>query len=56
MKTKAILKETFGEVFGDEPKIVGKTRRKFGEARAKKQKVAIALSKARKRGARIPKR
>lgn len=54
-KSKAILGRTFGEVFAKEPAVVKSTRAKFGAKRAAKQKVAIALSKARKAGARIPK-
>jgi len=38
----------FSEVKANEPGVVGKTRKKFGKKRAAKQKVAIALSKARK--------
>jgi hypothetical protein len=33
-----------------------KTARKFGAAKARKQAVAVALSQARKSGARIPKK
>lgn len=36
----------FKEVYDNEPKIVGRTREKFGEKRAQDQKIAIALSKA----------
>jgi len=49
------VKAAFREVYQDEPAAVGKTRRKFGEDRALKQKIAIALSKARQTGARVPK-
>lgn len=52
MKSKAILKKSFHEVFEKEPKVVANTRAKKGEKAAAKQKVAIALSKARKSGAR----
>lgn len=45
---KAATKAAFHEVNKDEPDIVGKTRAKKGEAAAEKQKVAIALSKARR--------
>ena len=44
----------FQEVNANVPGVVKSTARKFGPERARKQKVAIALSKARKRGARIP--
>lgn len=37
------------------PAILNATRRKFGVARAKKQRTAILLSKARKAGVSIPK-
>ena len=46
----------FHEVYASEPAIVGRTRRKFGAARAGRQKVAISLSKARRAGADIPQR
>ena len=45
----------FSEVFAKTPKAVKRTARKFGEKRAKKQRIAIALNKARRAGARIPK-
>jgi hypothetical protein len=44
----------FREVMYNEPKIVAKTRKKKGSKAAKKQKVAIALSKARAAGDDIP--
>src|SRR3990172_13374886 len=46
----------FREVYKDEPSIVGKTRKKFGATKARKQKITIALSKAREAGANIPKK
>lgn len=45
---KGRLKRAFHEVKHKEPKIVARTRRKSGAAAARRQKVAIALSKARK--------
>ncbi len=39
----------FREVNRKEPSIVKKTRRKKGKAAAKRQKIAIALSKVRRR-------
>jgi len=48
-KRKRRRKAAFKEVFENEPKIVGKTRRKQGEMAANRQKIAIALSKARLR-------
>ena len=56
MSDKSITAEAFHEVKHNEPKIVGHTRRKFGASDAAKQRVAIALSKARKAGASIPRR
>lgn len=55
-KTQKKVSAAFREVNKKEPTIVGKTREKKGSAAAKKQKVAIALSKAREAGARIPKK
>lgn len=55
-KDRSIVEAAFHEVKHNEPKIVGHTRRKFGATDAAKQKVAIALSKARKAGASIPRR
>jgi len=54
-KSRGILKMSFSEVFAKTPKAVKRTARKFGEKRAKKQRIAIALNKARRAGARIPK-
>lgn len=44
----------FHEVKANPPAIVAKTRKKSGVVRAGKQSVAIALSKARQAGAKIP--
>lgn len=52
-KTKRILKSVGRELKKNPPKILAKTRRKGGKAAAERQRVAILLSKARKRGARI---
>ena len=38
----------------DPPRILKQTAKKYGKDRAKKQKIAILLSKARKAGAKIP--
>lgn len=46
--SKEATAKAFHEVMHNEPSIVGKTRRKKGEAAAHKQEVAIALSKARR--------
>ena len=40
-------KTAFKEIKENEPEIIGHTRRKFGKERARKQAVAIGLSKAR---------
>ena len=46
--TRNALARAFGEVTRNEPAIVRRTRRKKGKKAAKRQKVAIALSKARR--------
>ena len=48
------MQRAFSEVKHNTPRVVKKTRKKFGAKRARKQKVAIALSKARAGGARVP--
>ena len=55
-KGKAKVAAAFHEVEEDEPAVVGTTRRKKGAAAAKGQKTAIALSKARRAGVRIPRK
>jgi hypothetical protein len=50
-KTQRALKTAFREVKRNPPKLTAK-----GKTKRQKQKVAIALSKARKAGARIPKK
>ena len=55
-KTKRILKSVGRELKKKEPAIVKATRRKKGVKAAKRQKIAILLSKARKRGAKIKKK
>lgn len=55
-KGRAILKSVGHELKVDEPGIVGTTRAKKGAAAAAAQKTAILLSKARKRGVKIPKK
>ncbi len=54
-RTAHILKDVGGELKDNPPSILEKTRRKKGVKRAEAQRVAILLSKARKRGAIIPK-
>lgn len=46
MASKMSKEAAFHEVFHNEPKIVKHTAAKFGKADAKKQRIAIALSKA----------
>ena len=55
-KGRAKVSAAFHEVEEDEPGVVATTRRKKGAKAARKQKVAIALSKARRAGVRIPKK
>jgi hypothetical protein len=43
----------FHEVKHNPPKVLAKTRKKSGKKRARKQQIAIALSKARAKGARV---
>lgn len=50
------LASAFHEVSHNTPAIVKHTAKKYGKARAEKQRVAIALEKARKHGAKIPRR
>ena len=55
-KGRAKVAAAFHEVEEDEPEVVGTTRRKKGARAAAAQKTAIALSKARQAGVRIPKK
>jgi hypothetical protein len=48
------INAAFSEVSANPPKVLSNTYKKFGPQRAQKQKIAIALSKARRSGARIP--
>ena len=50
MPSKEKLKEAFHEVKKNEPEVVEKTRKKFGKEKAHKVMVAIAFSKARRKG------
>jgi hypothetical protein len=52
--TQSILQSVGDELKNNPPSIVQSTRQKFGANRALKQSRAILLSKARKRGAKIP--
>lgn len=55
-KSQRIKDRMFREVMDNPPQRVTRTQRKKGKKAARKQEVAIALSKARRAGARIPKR
>lgn len=55
MARKDKLAAAFHEVKKNPPAILAKTRKKSGKEQARKQAVAIALSKARQHGAKIPK-
>lgn len=52
--TPSILQSVGKELKNNPPSVLSSTQRKFGVVRAKKQKTAILLSKARKQGANIP--
>lgn len=54
-KDKGIVEEVGTEIKENPPKILAKTRAKYGPMRAEKQRVAILLSKSRHAGASIPK-
>jgi Family of unknown function (DUF6496) len=54
-KSQKVVASAFHEVFHNTPAAVTKTAAKSGPVQAQKQRVAIALSKARAAGARIPK-
>lgn len=54
-KKRSILQSVGHELKENPPRQLAKTRKKFGAARAEKQRVAILLSKSRKRGANVPK-
>jgi hypothetical protein len=51
-KSQKIIHSAFREVHANTPKVVQKTMYKKGPEAAEKQRVAIALSKARAKGAR----
>jgi hypothetical protein len=54
-KTEKTLQSASKELKENPPAILASTRRKFGSARAESQRRAILLSKARAKGAKIPK-
>ncbi len=55
-RTARILSSVGDELKENPPKILAKTKRKKGAEAAEDQRVAILLSKARARGANIPKK
>jgi hypothetical protein len=55
-KTQKLVKSAFHEIKQDQPKVVTHTIAAKGTEVGRKQKIAIALSKARAKGARIPRR
>lgn len=55
-KSRSKLRTIGHEMKMNPPRQLAKTRSKFGPIKAEKQRRAILLSKARKAGARIPKR
>jgi hypothetical protein len=55
-KTRRILHSVGRELKENPPRQLAKTRKKFGAKRADKQRIAILLSKARKRGASVKRR
>lgn len=54
MDTKT--ESAFREVKQNPPRALARTAKKYGPARAEKQRVAIGLNKARQAGARVPQR
>lgn len=52
-KSEQIVESIGSELKSDPPKVLANTARKFGPERAKKQRIAILLSKSRKRGAKV---
>jgi molybdenum cofactor biosynthesis enzyme len=55
-KSRRLTDQAFAEVPYKTPAVVKQTAKKKGNAAAKKQMAAIALDKARRAGARIPKK
>lgn len=55
-RTAKILASVGTELKDNPPKIIAETKMKKGKKAAEKQRVAILLNKARKRGAKIPER
>lgn len=55
-KSRKLVESAGRELRDNPPSVLEKTRRKKGAKAARKQEVAIMLSKARSRGAKIPQR
>ena len=55
-KTRRLTTAAFREVHEKQPKRVTLTIGTYGKERGEKQRIAIALDKARQKGARIPKK
>lgn len=55
-RTAKILEVVGSEIKDKPPRILSHTREKYGAEAAEKQRVAILLNKARKRGARVKKK
>jgi len=53
-ETQKKVKAAFHEIKKNPPRVLAKTRKKFGAEAAEKQRIAIGLSKARARGAKVP--
>jgi hypothetical protein len=56
MSDRQILQNVGSELKENPPRVLAKTRKKKGKKAANKQRVAILLSKARARGAKIPRK
>ena len=52
-KDRTVLESVGHELKHNPPRVLAKTARKYGKKRAQKQRVAILMSKARKRGAKV---
>ena len=48
------LRKAFSEIKTNPPAVLARTKRKSGAGRAEKQRIAMALNKARQTGAKIP--
>ena len=52
-KSRKIISSVAHELKMNPPRVLAKTRRKKGKKQAEKQRIAILLSKSRKRGAHV---